>query len=169
MNIAPQDLHLTPARKSLRNLSVASNNKGVSLIEILIAVLILSFGLLGMAALQTRALQGNQSSLQRSQAVMLNASIIDAMRIDRDTASIGSYNITRVCGPEGIGTGGTLVKNNQIAWLTAARDNMGGSAASPVCGSINCNASFVCTVSLEWDDSKAGGLSAQTAVLTGRL
>jgi type IV pilus assembly protein PilV len=142
---------------------------GVSLIEILIAVLILSFGLLGMAALQTRALQGNQSSLQRSQAVMLNNSIVDAMRIDRENAKGGFYNTTDVCGPAGIGSGTTLAENNLRDWLTAARDNMAGSDSSPVCGTVTCDVNFVCTAKLKWDDSKAGGLPEQSASITGKL
>lgn len=142
---------------------------GVSLIEILIAVLILSFGLLGMAALQTRALQGSQSSLQRSQAVMLNNSILDAMRIDREKAKIALYDITDVCGPAGIGSGTTLADNNLREWLTAARDNMAGSESSPICGTVVCNTSYVCTVTLKWDDSKAGGLAEQSASITGKL
>jgi type IV pilus assembly protein PilV len=141
--------------------------KGVSLIEILVAVLILSFGLLGIAALQTRALQGNQSSMQRSQAVMLNNSIIDAMRIDRENAKSGAYNISNVCGPTGIGAGSTLAKNNLRAWLTAADDTMAGS--SPPCGTISCDVNFVCSAKLSWDDTKAGGLSDQSVVITGRL
>jgi type IV pilus assembly protein PilV len=146
-----------------------STQKGASLIEILIAVLILSFGLLGMAALQTRALQGNQSSLQRSQAIMLNNSILDAMRIDRENAKGGSYALSSVCGPAGVGSGTTLAANNLRDWLTAARDNMAGSDASPVCGSITCNISYVCTVTLRWDDSKAGGLSNQSVTVSAKI
>ena len=41
---------------------------GVGMIEVLIAIVILAFGLLGIAALQMTALRGSQSSLQRSQA-----------------------------------------------------------------------------------------------------
>jgi type IV pilus assembly protein PilV len=141
---------------------------GASLIEILIAVLILSFGLLGMAALQTRALQGNQSSLQRSQAVMLNNSVLDAMRIDRENAKGGNYTITNVCGPAGI-SGTTLAKNNLRDWLTAARDNMAGSDASPVCGTVSCTINYVCTVKLKWDDSKVGGLSDQSVTAIAKL
>jgi type IV pilus assembly protein PilV len=145
------------------------SQQGVSLIEILVAVLVLSFGLLGMAAFQTRALQGNQSSLQRSQAVMLNNSIMDAMRIDRENAKGGNYNTSRVCGPAGIGAGTSLYDNNRRDWLTAARDNMAGTDASPVCGSITCDINFVCSVTLEWDDSKSGGLSDQKLTIEGRL
>lgn len=148
---------------------MAKRQRGATLIEILVAVLILSFGLLGMAALQTRALQGNQSSLNRSQAVMLNNSMLDAMRIDRESAKGGNYNLNDVCGPDGVGSGTTLADNNRRDWLTAARDNMAGSDGSPVCGTISCTVNFVCTVTLKWDDTKAGGLADQVLTIEGKL
>lgn len=150
------------------HISYRKKQHGATLIEILIAVLILSFGMLGMAALQTRALQGNQSSLQRSQAVMLSNYMLDAMRIDRASAQGGLYNINDVCDPVGV-SGSTLASNNLRDWLTATRDNMGGSAASQVCGTVNCTNTFVCTVQIKWDDSKAGGLPDQVITVQARI
>lgn len=143
--------------------------RGATMIEILVAVLILSFGLLGMAALQTRALQGNQSSIQRSQAIMLASYMMDAMRIDSANARTGIYNITNVCGPSGV-SGNTLSSNNTRDWLTTAQENIAGSAgASPVCGSINCTTALQCTVRITWDDSKSGGLADQFVQIQSTL
>lgn len=159
-----------PSRLNTNNMHLARSQRqrGATLIEILVAVLILSFGMLGMAALQTRALQGNQSSLQRSQAVMLCNYMLDAMRIDRANAQGGFYNISNVGGPSGI-SGTTLAKNNLRSWLTAARDNMNGSDASPVYGTVDCTTAFVCTVQLKWDDSKSGGLADQVITVQARI
>src|SRR5690606_10573682 len=44
--------------------------RGVGLLEVMISVLILSVGLLGIAAMQALALRGSQSSLESTQAVM---------------------------------------------------------------------------------------------------
>jgi type IV pilus assembly protein PilV len=132
----------------------ASRQHGATLIEILVAVLILSFGLLGMAALQTRALQGNQSSVQRSQAIMLSHYLMDAMRVDRESAKGGEYNIGFVCGPDGI-SGSTLAKNNLRDWLGTAETSLG--------------ANYLCTVRLRWDDSKAGGLADQTIEVQSKV
>jgi type IV pilus assembly protein PilV len=141
---------------------------GATIIEILVAVLILSFGLLGMAALQTRALQGNQSSFQRSQAIMLANYMMDAMRIDRENARGGSYDINNVCGAAGI-SGVTLAKNNLREWLDTSANNLGGNAESPVCGSVVCNVNYSCTVTIQWDDSKIGGLTNQRIVITSTI
>lgn len=63
--------------------SVSRHQRGFSLLEVLIAVLILSFGLLGVAALQVRSLQGTQSSNYRSNAALLSQEIVDAIRANR--------------------------------------------------------------------------------------
>jgi type IV pilus assembly protein PilV len=162
---------MTPRRLSMAQRAMNTTSpkqRGATLIEILVAVLVLSFGLLGMAALQTRAVQGNQSSLQRSQAIMLNNSIMDAMRIDRESAKGGSYQTANVCGPAGI-SGASLANNNIRDWLTAAQNNMTGAGGAAVCGTISCTVNYVCTVSLTWDDSKAGGLPLQTLTVEGKL
>jgi type IV pilus assembly protein PilV len=143
---------------------------GATLIEILVSVLILSFGLLGMAALQTRALQGNQSSVQRSQAIMLSQYMMDAMRVDRENAKGSMYNTAFVCGPDGISGTDTLAKNNMRNWLDNIEKGLGVTADTGSCGSITCNASYQCTVKIKWDDSKVtGGLGEQVIELTSTL
>ena len=54
--------------------------RGFSLLEVLIALLIFSFGLMGLAALQSFSVKNNQSSSFRSQATALAYMIIDNMR-----------------------------------------------------------------------------------------
>lgn len=154
--------------RSHKQSSLALKQKGTTLIEILVAVLILSFGLLGLAALQTRALQGNQSSMQRSQAIMLSNYMLDAMRIDRIQASAGVYNLDR-CGAVS-STASTLAEANIKAWLNTAQTNLGGTPDNPVCGVIACTiGAFNCTVNIRWDDSKAGGLANQSVQVASTM
>jgi type IV pilus assembly protein PilV len=140
---------------------IKSSQSGATLLEILVAVLILSLGMLGMSALQIRALQGNQSSVQRSQATMLTYLIMDAMRADRESAKGGLYNTNSafVCGSGGI-TGSGLPKDNLRHWLDSAEAALGSTSANSTCGFVTCDGSFRCTVRIRWDDSKAGGTSA---------
>ncbi len=67
--------------------------RGVGLIEVLIAVLVLSIGLLGMAGLQVASMRNNQSAYQRGMAVVQGYYIADAMRSDRTNARNGAFNI----------------------------------------------------------------------------
>jgi type IV pilus assembly protein PilV len=57
-----------------------TGHQGFSLVEVLVALLVLSIGLLGLAALQTTSLQYNTGSYFRTQATLLAYDIIDRMR-----------------------------------------------------------------------------------------
>lgn len=54
---------------------------GATMIEILVAVLIISIGLLGIAGTQTLGLANSQSALHRSYAAQLANELADAMRL----------------------------------------------------------------------------------------
>lgn len=56
---------------------------GVGLIEVLVALLVLTIGVLGMVALQTKALQFSQESIYTSQALMMAYEMSDRMRANR--------------------------------------------------------------------------------------
>ncbi len=152
---------------------------GATLIEILVAMLILSLGVLGMGALQTRAIKGNNSSVQRSQAVMLSYAMMDAMRLDKAVAKGGVYNTgafviatgkidNTICTTAAI-TGTTLKDRNQLAWLTALKKNMGTPTDNTSCGAIVCDAEGNCRVQVFWNDQLSGGLGDQMIETVSRL
>ncbi len=69
----------------MQNLSTSSvtlrpRQRGFSLIEVMVALFVLSIGLLGLAGLQTLGLKFNVQSYQRTQAVLNAYDIIDRMR-----------------------------------------------------------------------------------------
>ncbi len=66
---------------------------GFSLLEVLIALVILSVGLLGIAMMVTTSLKANDSAYMRSQATALAYNIIDRMRINLSDAQAGVYNL----------------------------------------------------------------------------
>ena len=151
--------------------------RGVSLIEVLVALLVTSFGLLGMAALQARAIKGNQSSMQRTQATMMSYYILDAMRVDRNNVKLLAYNtgvldadgkIGPICNPASI-TGTTLADNNLKDWITALKSEVGNSADTTTCGAVLCDADGNCRVQVRWDDTRAGGLGVQIVETYTRL
>jgi type IV pilus assembly protein PilV len=63
--------------------------KGFTLIEVLIAFIILSFGLLGAVALQAKAKQASFDAMQRAAAVALGNDIIQRIRAN-DTPQLAS-------------------------------------------------------------------------------
>lgn len=64
---------------------------GVSLLEVLITLVVVTIGLLGLVGLQTVSLQLNQGALVRSQATNLAYDITDRIRANWPSAS--AYNI----------------------------------------------------------------------------
>ena len=163
-----------PARPIRATRPGAQRQRGVGLIEILVAVLILALGLLGMAGLQANALKTNQSSYARGQAVMLSYYILDAMRADRSAAISLAYNtgtvsagvITPICSPLAL-TGANLADNNRRDWLQSLRTSLGNE--NTTCGAINCEVTGLCTIQITWDDSRAGGLGTQRFETASRL
>lgn len=66
---------------------------GFTLIEALVTFLILAIGLLGLAGLQTKGLQFDQSAYQRTQAALLATDIADRMRANLVAAQASQYNV----------------------------------------------------------------------------
>ncbi|NDP49567.1 MAG: type IV pilus modification protein PilV [Sulfuriferula multivorans] len=56
------------------------NNRGFSLIEVLIALLLISVGVLGMVAMQGKAITYTQDSVQRNAAAALANDLLELMR-----------------------------------------------------------------------------------------
>ncbi len=63
--------------------------RGFSLIEVLIALLVLAIGLLGLAALQAQGLRFNHDAYVRTQATHIAYDIVDRMRAN--TANAAAY------------------------------------------------------------------------------
>lgn len=131
--------------------------QGATLLEVLVAFLILTFGLLGLAGMQITALKNNQSALQRSQASVLAHFMMDAMRANRASALAGDYNLGNpatnapVCtSPAGV----NLHTRDQAEWFIALKANLGNVPST--CGLIHC-ANNICRVRVVWDDSRGTG------------
>jgi len=63
-----------------------SRQRGLSLVEVLVAVLVLSVGLLGLAALQGISLQSSQAAYFRTQATNAAYEVAEFMRANRSWA-----------------------------------------------------------------------------------
>lgn len=149
-------------------------HQGASLVEILVAVLVLSLGLLGLAGMQLRALRGSHSSVQRTQAVILGQYLLDLMRVDRQSALQGSYNTPATAAapllcalPSGTPTG--LAQLESRAWFAEVKSKLGRANDSTTCVRVVCDLQGLCSVQLQWDDSASGGLPVQRLSLHTRL
>jgi type IV pilus assembly protein PilV len=82
---------------TMQSLSPASvtrprRQRGFSLIEVMVALFVLSIGLLGLAALQTLGLKFNTQSYQRTQAVLNAYDIVDRIRANSGGIAAAVYD-----------------------------------------------------------------------------
>lgn len=87
---------------------------GVTLIEVLAALVIISIGLLGIASLQANSLKLNHSAYLRSQATELAYEMVERMRANRDQARLGNYDLALTSAAP---AGADLISTDQAAWI----------------------------------------------------
>ena len=69
-----------------------SRNEGFTLIEVLVAALVLAIGILGLATTMLLGLKSDQSAYFRSQASAIAYDMADRIRLNRDAADAGDYD-----------------------------------------------------------------------------
>lgn len=123
---------------------------GVGLIEILVAVTILAFGLLGIAAMQATTLRNSQSASERSEAAIATYAMLERMRANYAVASNGGYDLAAMtCNPP---TATDMVTTDQREWILSLKDRLGDSGKT--CGQITDCGGLTCTIIVQWDDSR---------------
>lgn len=127
--------------------------RGISLIEVLITVLVLAVGLLGLSALQLASLRNNQSAMQRSLAIVHSYSIIEAIRAEPEL----NFNIGLTDTP----STGSFSQNMHSRWRAQLKENLGDTAT----GSVNCTEKQ-CTIIVQWDDSRTAQGSETEQLIT---
>lgn len=122
------------------------DQSGLSLIEVLIAVLVLAFGLLGLAGLQSSALATNYAAYQYTQATTLAQNMAERMRANETAVINNTYLFAAGGAPtySGPDCSSSSCTSQQLAgwdiqhWLA----DIGSSHTAlpqPATGSISCN------------------------------
>ena len=138
--------------------SPSASQKGFSLIEVLVALLILSIGLLGLAALQTTSLQYNTGSYLRTQATFLAYDILDRMRAnsaavaDADGTGYDQPTSTAISFPVNCDlsqcTSSQLASYDVRKWYDRAVAILPNVAATPP--TINIDSTKKTTITIRW-------------------
>jgi type IV pilus assembly protein PilV len=139
----------------MRNGFARVRQNGMTLIEILVAIVVLSIGLIGMAGLQLKGVQVNQGSAYRWQAAMLAEDIADRMRADKANALNSAYTIT-LPGGTASGIGGAGTTQSITDWSASVQALLpGGTAkiAAPVAVAGTANQSI--SITIGWTDTRA--------------
>lgn len=68
--------------------------RGASLIEVIVSVFIFAVGVLGFASLQSRSIQATFDNTQRDQVVWLSQSLVDRVRVNKPGATTYADELT---------------------------------------------------------------------------
>ncbi len=128
--------------------------RGFSLLEILVALLVLSVGLLGLAGLQLNGLRSNQDSYNLSQAMAQAYDMADRMRANMTGIAAYATNSTVIPSDPGCITGGCsspqLAQYDLFQWNTANANLLpSGKGLVSVSGNIY-------TITVMWDQFRTG-------------
>lgn len=125
---------------------VSKKQSGFTLVEMLVTTLILAFGLLGMAGLQTLSLRNNNNAYLRTQANILAYDIVDSMRANRTAALAGQYDISLTESPP---SGSSIANSDLSAWLGRL-----GTVLPQGDGAVACDTTRnICTVTVQWREN----------------
>jgi type IV pilus assembly protein PilV len=140
--------------------------RGFTLLEVLVALLVLSIGLLGIGKLMVLSARANDSAYMRSQATALAYTILDAMRANRQAAIVNGYDTAMgvfpgpvVCTAAAPCNSGQQAQNDLALWGTslAAELPLGqGSVATVTAPDVVTGANNItATVTVQWNDKVA--------------
>ncbi|ESS74046.1 type IV pilus modification protein PilV [Methyloglobulus morosus KoM1] len=135
--------------------------QGFTLIEVLIAMLVLALGLLGLAALQATTLKNNQNSYYRSQATQFAYDIADRIRANEVEALKGAaskYFMDINAAQQKTGCNSTtgcssalMAENDLYEWESIIT----GMLPSGV-GLVSQNGTNGFLITIRWDDNRDG-------------
>lgn len=134
-----------------------SAQAGVTLIEVLVALLVLSIGVLGVAMLQLNALKHTDSAMRSTQASLIGQDVLERIRANPDA----SYALASLSQAPTSGNPEVPRDQDLYDFAEQLRRMLGDDAQA----SIEIAGARV-TVTLDWDDSRAQGEGASRQVMS---
>lgn len=144
----------------------SKKERGVSLIEVLVTLLILSTTLIALSALQTRSLQFNQGAYFRSQANMLAYDMLDRIRVNDSLPAtavapkptrepLTAYTMAETTASSATAATTPLSAADRYQWLRSIAASLPGGK-----GQITCNnTSRICRIEITWNELNSSGLA----------
>ena len=131
---------------------------GISMVEVLVAVVILSFGLLGLAGLQADGLRSNNDAYMKSQATLLAYDMLDRMRANFQGVENGFYDdlfSTPPDDPACIDSGCSIQQMSQhdaYEWSGKVAELLPGGQGRV----IGSGSGSIFTITVMWDERRTG-------------
>lgn len=141
--------------------------RGFSLIEALVALVVLSVGLLGIAGLYVTSVASGRTASLRSQAVMIAADLADRIRANRtggpsyDDGVSGAGTLKAACQPGGAGgvncSPTDMANEDKAEWIALLNARMPG--AVPTVTAVGPPLPTTYTITITWVEPVIGNQS----------
>lgn len=145
---------------------------GFTLLEVLVAMLVLSIGLLGLAGLMAASMRNNESAYHSTQATWLAYDILDRIRANRTGAQAGAYNGATLGSPAACSTAaatGSIAAQDIGNWKNALACALPAGDGEIAVTTTGANQDRI-RVTVQWNDSRAtSGSAAQQIVVESQL
>lgn len=126
-------------------------NGGFTLVEAMVALIVLSVGLLGIAALYVETLRANRTSLHRTEAVNLATDIADRMRSNRLPAD--AYNCNGACDPAAPPASANAIAIADLTdWVTQVQAQLPGGTADLTYTAATATTPAAYVVAIGWNE-----------------
>ncbi|MEO7782660.1 MAG: type IV pilus modification protein PilV [Candidatus Nitrotoga sp.] len=133
---------------------------GFSMLEVLVTILVLSFGLLGMAALITTGMRSNNTAHYRSIATQQTLDIADRIRANLAGVRAGNYDALTAVIPVSNDCVAVNCNAAQMSIYDHARWNTANSALLPEgAGTVAGNLAAGFLITLMWIEKEMGGVA----------
>jgi type IV pilus assembly protein PilV len=148
---------------------------GFSLLEILVAMIIIAIGILGVAGIQVTALKFTKGSESRMNAVQMSYDLIDRMRANKPGARGGEYAglnafSTTTCSATPPAASARLSDTDIDFWRNALACNLPSGVGKAVITPGATSADPVgIEVTVQWDESRLKGGSSTNEYVTRTL
>lgn len=136
---------------------------GMTLIEVLVTLVLISVGLLGVAALQLTTMKSNQEAYVRSQASVLADYILDRIRANQRGFLNNEYNAIAF---NGTGTAATTSGNDLARWQAEIDRLLPGGNANAAGSIARTAGTNIVTVTIQWSERADRVLNDAAATTT---
>jgi type IV pilus assembly protein PilV len=127
--------------------------RGFTLIEVLVTLVVVSVGLLGFAGLLTNSIAANRQAYMRSQASILAHDLSERMRANRAGTLVGAYSMA----DKGSATG-----NDALDWVGLVGNALPDGDATVSTGASGDGVTV--TITIRWTDGNAYSFTTQTTI-----
>ena len=132
--------------------------RGFTLLEVLIAILVLSIGLLGVAQMQTIGIRSTHGAYLRTQATLLSGDMLDSMRANLTNARSGAYDLPYNSSTL---TGTSIAITDLNAWRTNIAALLPNGDASITTSTTAASPTSDVTIAIRWNEIHQNETAAQ--------